>query len=159
MKFSSFTVKTFTVNTRILNTMLAALLILPVASPRLHAQEVTAAINGIVTDPSGGLIAGAKVTAKDMDRGTTWPTTTNDAGFYIFPRLPIGNYEVQAESPGFQRAVRSNISLQLNQNARVDFTMTVGDVNQTIEVIGVAPALQTQSTQLGTVIDSRTNTQ
>lgn len=144
---------------RILTGVLAASLTVSLVSFDLHGQEVTAAINGIITDASGGLIATAKVTAKDLDRGTTFPTTTNDAGFYIFPRLPIGRYEVRVEHAGFQTAVRSDIVLQLNENARVDFTLTVGDVTQTVEVVGIAPALQTQSTQLGTIIDSRTNTQ
>src|SRR5262249_23075476 len=125
--------KVFTVNKQILNRLLAASLTISTIAPlHLRAQEVSAAINGIVTDRSGGLIAGAKVTAKDLERGTTWPTTTNDSGFYIFPRLPVGRYEVRAENPGFQAAVRSDILLQLNQNARIDFTMTVGDVNQTV---------------------------
>ncbi|MBV9936878.1 MAG: TonB-dependent receptor [Acidobacteriaceae bacterium] len=126
---------------------------------RIQAQEVTAAINGVVTDPSGASVAGVKVNAKDLDRGTVFPTTTNGDGFYSFPRLPISRYEVRAENPGFQTAVQSDISLQLNQNARVDFQLKVGDVNQTVEVTAAAPILQTESTQLGTVIDARTNTQ
>ncbi|MBV9678919.1 MAG: carboxypeptidase regulatory-like domain-containing protein, partial [Acidobacteriaceae bacterium] len=69
---------------------------------RIQAQEVTAAINGVVTDPSGASVAGVKVNAKDLDRGTVFPTTTNGDGFYSFPRLPISRYEVRAENPGFQ---------------------------------------------------------
>ena len=95
-------IKAFRLNTRILNCALSALFALStLVSLRVHAQEVTASINGIVTDPSGSAVAGAKVTAKDMDRGTTWPTTTNDSGFYNFPRLPVGRYEVRAENAGF----------------------------------------------------------
>ena len=126
---------------------------------RVGAQEVTAAITGLVTDPSGAAISGAKVTAKDVDRGTTFPTTTTSDGLYNFPRLPIGAYEVRAENPGFRTAVQSGIVLQLNQNARVDINLSVGDVNQTVEVTSAAPILQTENTQLGTVIDARTNTQ
>ena len=124
-----------------------------------QAQEITAAINGLVTDPSGAAVVGAKVSAKDLDRGTVFPTTTNGDGFYNFPRLPIGRYEVRAENAGFQTAVQSDVSLQLNQTARLDFQLKVGDVNQTVEVTSAAPILQTESTQLGTVIDARTNTQ
>ncbi|MCU1258244.1 MAG: hypothetical protein JWO80_1129, partial [Bryobacterales bacterium] len=122
-------------------------------------QEVTATINGIVTDPSGGAVVGAKVTAKDLDRGTVSQTTTNGDGFYTFPRLPIGRYELRVESPGFQAMVQSGILLQLNQNARIDFQLKVGNVSETLEVTAGAPVLQTQSTQVGTVIDQRTNTQ
>jgi len=127
--------------------------------PVLQGQEVTATITGIVTDPSGAAVVGAKVTAKDLDRGTAFPTTTNGDGFYNFPRLPIGRYEVRAENPGFQTSVQPDITLQLNQSARVDLQLKVGDVNQTVEVTSAAPILQTETTQLGTVIDARTNTQ
>ena len=125
----------------------------------LQAQEVTAAMNGIVTDPSGAAIAGAKVTAKDLDRGTTFPTTTAGDGAYSLPRLPIGRYELRVENAGFQSAVKSDVTLVLNQVAQIDFQLQVGNVNQTVEVTTAAPLLQTQSTQLGTVIDSRTNAQ
>jgi len=123
-----------------------------------RAQEVTAAINGTVTDPSGGAISGAKVTAKDLDRGTDYPTTTDTGGHYNLPRIPVGNYEVRVENPGFQAAVQSPIVLQLNQVAKIDFQLKVGNVNQTVEVTAAAPVLQTETTQLGTILDARTNT-
>lgn len=125
----------------------------------LRAQEVTAAMNGVVTDPSGAQVAGAKVTATDMDRGSAFPTVTNASGFYIFPRLPIGRYELKVANTGFQTSVQSNITLQLNQNAKIDFVLKVGDLSQTVEVTSAPPLLQTESTQLSTIIDSRTNTQ
>lgn len=123
-----------------------------------RGQEVTAAVNGTITDPSGAAVANAKVTVKDLDRGTASSTTTNDGGFYTFPRLPIGNYEVRVENPGFQASVQSPVQLQLNQIARIDFQLKVGNVSETVEVTSAAPVLQTQSTQLGTIIDARTNT-
>ncbi len=135
-----------------------AVLLLLVAATSL-AQEVTAAINGLVTDPSGAAVVGAKVTAKDLDRGTTFPTTTDGSGFYNLPRLPVGRYEVRVENPGFQSAVKPDVVLQLNQNARLDFQLAVGNVNQTVEVTGAAPILQTETTQLGTVLDAKTNVQ
>jgi len=122
-----------------------------------RSQEVTAAINGTVTDPSGGAIANAKVTAKDLDHGTAYPTTTDGGGHYNLPRIPVGNYEVRVENPGFQAAVESPIVLVLNQVAKLDFQLKVGNVNQTIEVSTAAPVLQTETTQLGTILDARTN--
>jgi hypothetical protein len=132
-------------------------LVLLLAAQSAQSQEVTAGINGQVTDPSGAAVAGVKVTAKDLDRGTTFPTTTGSDGRYNLPRVPIGNYEVRAEDPGFQVAVISPVVLVLNQIAKIDFQLTVGNVNQTIEVTSAAPILQTQTTQLGTVLDARTN--
>jgi Carboxypeptidase regulatory-like domain len=127
------------------------------ASTALWCQEVTAAINGTVTDPSGAAVAGAKVTAKDLDRGTAYPTTTDSGGHYNLPRIPVGNYEVRVENPGFQAAVESPVVLQLNQVAKIDFQLKVGNVNETVEVTTAAPVLQTETTQLGTVLDARTN--
>ena len=131
-----------------------AVLLLPQA---IWPQEVTAAINGIVTDPSGAAVVGAKLTAKDLERGTTFPTATDGRGFYSLPRLPVGQYEVRVENAGFQAAIKPDVALQLNQNARIDFQLQVGNVTQTVEVTTAAPLLQTASTQLGTVLDSRTN--
>ncbi len=122
-----------------------------------NAQEITASINGVVTDASGGTVPNAKVTAKDLDRGSAFPTTTNADGFYSFPRLPIGRYEVRVETPGFSVAVQSNIVLQLNQNAKVDFALKVGDQSQVIDVSSEAPILQTETAQLSTIIDAHTN--
>lgn len=121
------------------------------------AQEVTAAINGVITDPSGAAITGAKVTVKDLERGTVYPASTDSVGRYGLPRLPVGSYEVRAENPGFQTAIQSPVVLVLNQVAKIDFQMAIGDVNQTVEVTASAPILQTETTQLGTVLDARTN--
>jgi hypothetical protein len=130
--------------------------ILLIVSERSVAQQVTAGISGRVSDPSDAAVAKATVTAKDVDRGTTFSVTTNDEGAYTLPRLPVGSYEVRAEVPGFQTAV-TRLDLQLNQNARVDFHMRVGQVNETVEVSAAAPLLQTETTELGTVINSKTN--
>src|SRR5690348_16909665 len=72
-----------------------------------RAQEVTAAITGRVTDPTGAAVAGAKVTATDTQRGTQWPTTTNGDGAYNLPRIPVGTYNVKVENSGFQTTQQS----------------------------------------------------
>lgn len=117
-------------------------------------QEVTAAINGQVTDPSGAALTNATVIARDTERGTTWPTRTNSEGFYSLSRLPIGRYEVRAEASGFQTGVRSAFQLDINQSARVDFQMRVGQVSESVEVNSAAPLLQTESTQVNTVMEA-----
>lgn len=122
-----------------------------------RAQDVTATINGTVTDPSGRVVPNAEVQAKDLDRGTIWPVKTNGAGFYSLSHLPIGRYEVRVKSSGFQAAVESPIELQLNQVSAVNFQLSVGSENQTVEVTSAAPLLQTDTTDVGTVIDARTN--
>lgn len=120
-------------------------------------QEVTATITGSVTDPSGAPVVGASVLARDVERGTTYPTRTNDVGAFNLQLLPVGNYEIKVEAKGFQTAEQSAIALVLNQIARFAFQLKVKGVNQVVEVVDQAPALQTDSTQLGTLINSKTN--
>jgi hypothetical protein len=122
------------------------------------SQEVTASIVGTVTDPSGAPIKGASVRATDTERGTVWTAQTNDSGSYNFQRLPIGTYGVKVTAPGFQTSERPPFVLALNQVARVDAQMLVGKISETVEVTGAAPVLQTESTEVSTVIDSRTVT-
>jgi hypothetical protein len=133
------------------------LLILIVASAATAmGQQVTAAILGSVADPNGAPVANAKVTAKDEARGTTWTTETNSEGAFNLPRVPVGNYEVRVEAQGFRTAVR-HTQLELNQTARLDFNLVIGEITQVAEIAAMPPLLQTDTTQLGTVIDSRTN--
>jgi hypothetical protein len=119
-------------------------------------QEVTAAIVGTVTDSSGSAIQGATATATDVDRGTAWTAKTNATGAYDLLRLPVGNYTVNITMAGFQTAVEPVFTLVLNQTARVNVQMKVGNVNETMEVSAAAPVLQTQSVDVSTVIDATT---
>jgi hypothetical protein len=121
------------------------------------AQDVTAAITGTVTDPSGAALAGATVTAKETDRGTMWTAQTNEAGIFSFLRIPIGTYELKAEMKGFKTAVHPPFALDLNQTVRVDFKMAMGQVTETIEVTSEAPLLQADSAAVSTIIDAATN--
>ena len=120
-------------------------------------QEVTAAIVGTVTDPSGAPIKGATVTATDTDRGTVWTAETNESGAYNLLRLPVGNYKVKITAAGFRTTEQPAFTLVLNQTARVDAQMKVGNVSETVEVSGAAPVLQTQSVDVSTLIDANTN--
>jgi hypothetical protein len=133
---------------------LAALACLAYVTP---AQAVTATITGTVTDPSGSAVVGANVTAKSVERGITYSAVTNDAGIYRIPLLPVGSYDLRVEKTGFQTAAYPPFTLVLNQVARVDVELKIGAVSQTVEVTGAAPILKTESTQVDTIIDSRTN--
>src|SRR3984893_6972390 len=121
------------------------------------AQDVTATITGAVTDTSGGGIAGATVTAKSVERGETYTTTTSDSGLYRLSQLPGGHYELRVEKQGFQTSVYPAFELVLNQVGRIDPQLSVGQVSQTVEVSGAAPILKTETTQVDTIIDSATN--
>ena len=134
--------------------VLSILTLIAALNPLGWAQEVTASITGKVTDPSGANVAKATVTARDADRGTISKTETNEEGTYNLPRLPVGNYEVRVEAAGFQTAVRPPFNLVLNQTARLDFALTLGQVSQTLEVTSATPLLQTENTQVGTVMQA-----
>jgi hypothetical protein len=122
----------------------------------LCAQETSASITGRVTDPTGSAIVGAKVSATDQDRGTDFPTTTNDDGVYAFPRIPVGRYQLKVEAKGFKTNLVSAFTLEVNQRARFDVRMEVGGVTETVTVTGEAAVLQTDTTQVGSVISSNT---
>jgi hypothetical protein len=120
-------------------------------------QEVTAAITGTVIDPTGAPVNSALVTARDTDRGTIWTAHTNASGIFTVTRIPVGNYSVSVEATGFEKAVYPPFILTLNQTANLNFQLKVGSVSSTVEVTGAAPILQTQSTEVSTVIDASTN--
>jgi hypothetical protein len=122
-----------------------------------RSQEVTANIVGTVTDPSGAPVKGATVVAADVDRGTTWNDATNDAGAYNLLRLPVGTYTVKVTATGFDTASHAPFTLVLNQTARVDVQLKVGKISETVEVSGAAPILQTETTEVSTLIDAETN--
>src|SRR5579883_2836718 len=121
-------------------------------SPYLWSQEVTGTITGTVTDPQGAAVAGATVTATDTDRGTTRTATTNSGGVFTLTRMPVGNYSVKASASGFKTAEHPPFTLVLNQTANIAFNMQVGDTTTNVEVTATTPLLQTQSTDLGSVI-------
>src|SRR6266700_3654879 len=133
--------------------VLLALIALLSLAPSSWGQEVTASIVGTVTDPSGAPINGADVAATDADRGTVWTAKSNEAGAYSILRVPIGNYSVKVTAPGFQTTNRAAFTLVLNQTARVDVQMKVGNINETVEVTGAPPVLQTESTEVSKLID------
>jgi len=112
-------------------------------------------ITGEVRDQSGAVAPNASITATNTDTNAARTTRTNEAGIYSFPALVPGPYQVKVEAPGFQRVVRSNIEIQVQQTARIDFSLTVGQATQTIEVSGAAQLLTSESATVGTVIEEK----
>jgi len=137
--------------------VLAMVGLLGICEP-LSAQEVTASIVGTVSDPSGAPINGASVIATDTERGTTWSAKTNETGTYNILRIPVGSYSVKVTATGFETATHAAFTLVLNQTARVDMPLKVGQATETVEVTGSAPVLQTESTEVSTLIDANTVT-
>ncbi len=141
----------------VLSCLLVTFVAITGSLPCAWGQDVTAAIVGTVDDPSGAPIKGAKVSATDTERGTVYQGETNEAGAYNINRIPVGSYELKVTASGFQTAVHPAFTVVLNQTARVDIQMKVGQVSETVEVTGAAPILKTDATQVDTVIDANTN--
>src|SRR5215475_4304564 len=133
---------------------LIALLILIGASIG-WAQAITGTILGTVTDSSGAVLPGVTITAVNIGTNQSRSTITNESGVYSLPSLQIGSYRVEAELPGFKKEIRSGITLQVDQRARIDFGMQVGQVSDSLEVVAEAPLVQTDDASIGAVIDSR----
>lgn len=121
----------------------------------LKAQVDTATIVGTVQDPSGGLVAGATITAADMGTGIEVSTRTDSAGTYVITPLKVGRYTVTAEAKGFKKESNVGIVLQVQDRLRVDFTLQVGAVTETINIQAEPTLVQTESSALGDVVDSR----
>ena len=134
--------------------MLAVLGLLGIFTPA-WGQEVTASIVGTVTDPSGAALANVNVVARDTERGVEYKTKSNESGAYTLTRVPVGTYVLTMSAEGFQTAKYPALTLVLNQTARIDTKLTLGQVSQTVEVTSAAPVLQTESTQVSTILDSK----
>lgn len=118
----------------------------------LFGQTTAASITGIVTDPSQAVLPGAKITATNQATGLVRETLTNSVGEYRVPLLPVGVYTLKVEVAGFKAQVIKDVKLEIQQSARVDFQLQVGDVNEVLDVETQAPLLETESTVTGTVI-------
>lgn len=123
-------------------------------STAVFAQS-TARIVGTVRDSSGAAIPGATVTATNTQTSLAQTRSTAEDGTYTFPLLPVGPYEVTISKDGFQRLVRSGITLAVNDNAMVDVTLQVGQISDSVTVSAAAPLLETQSGTLKGLVDEQ----
>ncbi|MBM3811862.1 MAG: TonB-dependent receptor [Acidimicrobiia bacterium] len=119
------------------------------------AQTELAILTGSVTDQSGAALSGAAVTAVNQATNLTASTVTNETGRYSLPSLRPGLYRVEASLPGFKKQIQSGVTLQVNQTARLDFLLTVGDVNEQVTVSAEVSLLETETSSRGAVIDQR----
>jgi len=94
---------------------------------RAVAQQATAQLTGTVKDQTGAVVAGVKLTLKNSDTGIARETTSDKNGSYLFTLVPIGTYELSAEQKGFKTYVQEGITLDVNQNAKVDITTQLGE--------------------------------
>jgi hypothetical protein len=136
--------------------MAAAVVLLLVAQVGiLSAQQVFGNIYGTVTDKSGGAVANAKVTITDVNKNTRFQVTTNESGNYTKGQLIPGIYRVQIEAPGFENVVSNNLQVSVDQSARFDVALNVGNVTEQVQVTAAAPLLQTDRADVAQTFTSK----
>jgi len=123
--------------------------------PATHAQS-TAQLNGTVSDASGAAVPSAKVVLRNVATSEEWNAQTNSAGLYVFPSLPPGNYQITVTQTGFQTLVVGDLALDVATSVTKDLHLTVGSVSQQIQVTTEAPLIETSTTGVGQVINSKT---
>jgi hypothetical protein len=129
----------------------ALLCVLTVTGKAQTSGEIT----GLVTDSSGAAVVGANVTVTNKATGAMRKITTNGEGLYTFPSLLPGIYELKIEQSGFKTAQLDNIKLEVQQTARLDVAMEVGQVSETVAITTNSALLNTENTTIGTVIENK----
>ena len=130
--------------------------VLLVACPsRLHGQSFTGTITGTVKDASGAVIPQVTVTITNQQTERQETVTADLEGRYTSLPLPPGEYKVEAELQGFRRAAQSNVTVQINGTAVIDFTLEVGELTDAVEVSAVATVLETTTSTMGKLVDNR----
>jgi hypothetical protein len=121
-----------------------------------HAQAVSGSITGLVTDTSGAVVAGARITITNQETSVPSQVSTTDTGYYSVPNLIPGTYSVVAEAKGFKLVRVQNVAVNLNSIVRVDCTLEVGNISETVTVSADAALLKTEKADVSGVIEGRT---
>jgi len=128
------------------------LLLLLFSCASAWAQKDTGAIAGTVKDPSGAVVAGAKVRVTDIDRGTEIDSITNEVGEYTVSPLKVGRYKVAVEKTGFKTAVAGPVVVEVQERPSVNVMLEVGHADETVTVTTQSPLLETETSDLGQVV-------
>jgi len=124
-------------------------------APNVLFADVTGSILGVVRDPAGAVVKGARVTITNTETNLSQSTTSADDGSYRFLALPVGTYKLNASMTGFQQYNATDIVLKVNDELRIDIALKVGSINEQVSIAASAVQVETESTQLGDVIDSK----
>lgn len=136
----------------VLYVMAAVLLLVNVS--QLHTQQVTAILVGTVTDAQGSVVPGAQVEATNVATGVVRSGVSNEVGDYRIEYVPVGDYTMVVTAAGFKKSVQNNVHLTVDRTQRVDFSLAVGEVDQTVTVSTAPPAINTSTAEIGHTIES-----
>jgi len=140
---------------RILRSMLAVAVFATVGVRSLQAQVDSGSITGTVTDASGAVVSGAKVTLSNEGTAASLSTTTGAAGNYEFNPVRIGSYKVEVGAQGFKTEVQIHVVVDVSSNVLRNFRLQPGAVAETVEVTSAAPLLQSQDASVGQVVNQQ----
>ena len=135
------------------------LVLIVLAAVSLHGQSTYGSVSGTVYDPSGAAIADAQVTLTNLSTVEKRTQPTNAGGLYTFPNVSPGKYKLDIEKAGFKKTTRPEVVVDVQQAVRIDATLAVGQVSESVEVTSETPLLQPESSSLGQVIEERKATE
>ena len=123
------------------------------ATLALMAQSDRSTINGLVFDPGGAVVPNAQVEAVNQATQVKYTGSTDGSGLYSLPQIPVGRYDLTITAAGFSRYSRKGIDVNVAQIVTINATLTLGTVDQTVEVSGAAPLILTSTAEVGTVVN------
>ena len=138
----------------ILAGLVAAVILFAGGSPAFAQAGATGQISGTVSDVSGGVLPGVDVTATQTDTGFKRSTVTDANGLYTLPSLPTGPYRLDVTLSGFRSVTRTGITLQVNSNLVIPVVLSLGELTETVTVVGEAPLVETRNLGVGQVMDN-----
>ncbi len=140
---------------KFIRSTICLLILSTLASLNATAQTGTSRISGTITDPTGAVVPGATVTAKNEATGLTQTQLTTDAGLYAFTSLPVGAYSITVERSGFKTSQRTGNILEINTPLTVDVLMTAGEVSEVVTVQSGSEQIQTSNATIGNVVEQK----
>jgi hypothetical protein len=140
---------------KFLRTYLAIAAVVAVLGTIAAAQSSRGALAGTIEDSSGAVVSNATVTATGVGTGSVYNTTSTSSGGYRIPDMQLGAYNIKIEAPGFKTSEQTGVVIQVNSVTSLNVTLEVGQVQETMTVTGDAPTLQTESSEIGTVVTTK----
>src|SRR5450631_3408282 len=132
-----------------------AILAIAVLTTGALAQSNQGSIAGNVVDPTGAVIANATITAVEKATGTTYQTVSSTAGSYRFPNMIIGTYDVTTVVSGFKTSRMTGVVVQVASTSSLEIKLETGTVSETLEVVADAPTVQSETSEMGTVVGQK----